>query len=559
MNTKALLHIKLAALLLACPVGLSSSLIAQTTAFNFSGKLSNIGLPVTGSYDLQFRIYGSEAGNDLVSGPITVAAVGIKAGLFTSKLDFGNQVFNGSARWLAVAVRPAGTATYTNLTPRIELTAAPYAIRARSAATADSFTSGTVVTALNGLTGNVTLSGGSNVMVTTTGNTLTINSTGGGGGGSWSTLGTNTYYNTGNVGIGTTTPTSRLDVRGFLTLETGANAVLFTGTGGGELNRYLSLFNSPGLSSASGLKAGGVLVSDSYAYANPGKNNLIVKGSVGIGTPTPTDPLTVMTPSGGYGLVHTDGDVSVGSYVAASGGWLGTRSDDPLHFFVNDGLAGMTLNLANNVGIGTTTPATKLDVAGDITADRLILRADPLAPTHATLLCVDNAVTTFVPYNPTTTRPLNMIVRDAVVRQLTITGGADLAEPFQMSHDGVPKGSVVVIDEQNPGQLKLSSQAYDTRVAGIVSGANGVQPGISLHQEGLLEGGQQVALSGRVYVHADASYGGIKPGDLLTTSDTPGCAMRVANHAQAQGAILGKAMSALPEGKGMVLVLVTLQ
>ena len=58
---------------------------------------------------------------------------------------------------------------------------------------------------------------------------------------------------------------------------------------------------------------------------------------------------------------------------------------------------------------------------------------------------------------------------------------------------------------------------------------------------------------------SDASHGVIKPGDLLTTSDTPGHAMKVSDHAQAQGAILGKAMSGLKEGKGLVLVLVTLQ
>jgi hypothetical protein len=105
----------------------------------------------------------------------------------------------------------------------------------------------------------------------------------------------------------------------------------------------------------------------------------------------------------------------------------------------------------------------------------------------------------------------------------------------------------------------LSADPYDTRVAGIVSGANGIRPGISLQQEGALDGGQNVALSGRVYVLADATNGAIKPGDLLTSSSTSGHAMKVADHARAQGAILGKAMSALKEGKGMVLVLVTLQ
>ena len=58
---------------------------------------------------------------------------------------------------------------------------------------------------------------------------------------------------------------------------------------------------------------------------------------------------------------------------------------------------------------------------------------------------------------------------------------------------------------------------------------------------------------------AAAASGPIKPGDLLTTSDTPGCAMKVTDHGKAQGAILGKAMGSLNEGKGMVLVLVSLQ
>ena len=144
---------------------------------------------------------------------------------------------------------------------------------------------------------------------------------------------------------------------------------------------------------------------------------------------------------------------------------------------------------------------------------------------------------------------------------LTIRGGADLAEPFNITSGNgeVPQGAVVVIDEQNPGHLKLSDSPYDTRVAGVVSGANGVNPGIQMHQQGLIEGGKNVALTGRVYVQADASTAAIRPGDMLTTSSIPGYAMKVSDHARAAGAILGKAMTGLSEGKGMVLVLVTLQ
>ena len=142
---------------------------------------------------------------------------------------------------------------------------------------------------------------------------------------------------------------------------------------------------------------------------------------------------------------------------------------------------------------------------------------------------------------------------------LKITGGCDISEPFAVSSANITKGAVVVIDEKNPGALRLSDQPYDRRVAGVVSGANGINPGLILSQKGVLDGEQQVALTGRVYVQADASTGAIEPGDLLTTSATPGHAMKVTDHAQAPGAVLGKAMSALKEGQGLVLVLVSLQ
>jgi hypothetical protein len=144
---------------------------------------------------------------------------------------------------------------------------------------------------------------------------------------------------------------------------------------------------------------------------------------------------------------------------------------------------------------------------------------------------------------------------------ISIEGGADLAEPFKISKTKQPvaEGDVVVIDDTHPGQLKLTDQPYDTRVAGVVSGANGIHPGIQMQQQGLLEGGKNVALTGRVYVNADTSNGAIEAGDLLTTSSTPGRAMKATDRAKAWGAVLGKAMSGLKEGPGMVLVLVNVQ
>jgi hypothetical protein len=141
-----------------------------------------------------------------------------------------------------------------------------------------------------------------------------------------------------------------------------------------------------------------------------------------------------------------------------------------------------------------------------------------------------------------------------------ITGGSDLAEPFPMAEGReVPVGALVVIDDQNPGHLKLSDRAYDHRVAGVVSGAGGVNPGLTLRQENLLEGGTNVALNGRVYALADASNGPIVPGDLLTTSAQPGHAMKATDPGRSHGAVIGKAMSSLEKGTGLVLVLVNLQ
>jgi hypothetical protein len=143
---------------------------------------------------------------------------------------------------------------------------------------------------------------------------------------------------------------------------------------------------------------------------------------------------------------------------------------------------------------------------------------------------------------------------------LELTGGSDLAEPFEISgNKTLAEGAVVVIDDENPGKLKLSERAYDTRVAGIISGAGGINPGLSLTQKGMFDGGQNVAINGRVYCLADASSRAIRPGDLLTTSSNPGHAMKASDRTRAHGAVIGKAMTSLDSGQGLVLVLVNLQ
>ena len=145
--------------------------------------------------------------------------------------------------------------------------------------------------------------------------------------------------------------------------------------------------------------------------------------------------------------------------------------------------------------------------------------------------------------------------------ELQITGGSDLSEYFDLTdHDVIQKGMVVSIDENNPGHLKISQMAYDKKVAGIVSGANNIESGLIMSQKGTIADGEHlIALSGRVYCLADATGHPIEIGDMLTTSGVPGYAMKVTDFEKARGAVIGKAMTSLKSGKGLVLILVSLQ
>lgn len=149
-----------------------------------------------------------------------------------------------------------------------------------------------------------------------------------------------------------------------------------------------------------------------------------------------------------------------------------------------------------------------------------------------------------------------------VTDEIEIRGGADLAEHFEITGitEKIKPGLLVSLDPDHPGKLMLSSTAYDTKIAGVLSGANGVKPGILMGQNGSIADGEElVTLSGRTYVKANTQSGPINVGDFITSSSIEGQAMRVKNKRKAKGAIIGKAMTELAGGEGFVLVLVNLQ
>ena len=156
----------------------------------------------------------------------------------------------------------------------------------------------------------------------------------------------------GNVGIGTTTPGAKLEINGSLKISGGS-----PGTG-----KFLVSDNT-GLASWSDISgsllpngvAGNTLRHNGTSWIS---NSLLYNSgsSIGIGTITPSAKLEVF--AAGYGMVQNDGTVSVGSYTDASGGWLGTKSAHPLHFFTNNSNPLATLSTTGNFGIGITAPLT---------------------------------------------------------------------------------------------------------------------------------------------------------------------------------------------------------
>jgi hypothetical protein len=140
---------------------------------------------------------------------------------------------------------------------------------------------------------------------------------------------------------------------------------------------------------------------------------------------------------------------------------------------------------------------------------------------------------------------------------VVLTGG-DCAEDFDVAAtERIEPGSVMVLDEE--GLLVESGKAYDKRVAGVISGAGDYKPGIVLDKKRVSANRLPVALAGKVYCKADARFGPIAVGDLLTTSPTPGHAMRANDPLRAFGAVIGKALRPLRAGRGLVPILVALQ
>ncbi len=632
---------------------------AMGTGFTYQGRLIHNSEATDGPCDFEFKLYDSPVGGNQLADTIDINDIDVIDGYFTVELDFNDpNVFNGDARWLDISVRPGDSNSFTTLSPRQQLTPAPYSIYAANAGPdGDWMVSGDNMYSIpSGRVGIGTTSPSSKLHVeddTSSDVKVTIKNQNDAGSerlyfGSdagiiawgaaasstpskwrffnnrtsgdydWVTGGSvkMTLANNGYLGIGTTNPTYMLHINetdpghdlhpmidnnyrhAGLIIDCAANydaSVLFRENGA---NKFMI--------QSDGTTDYGLGI---YEYGGPGFTTVWKNGRVGIGTTSPTSKLHVEDDSTNDVKVTINNQNSAGSerlYFGTDAGIIAWGSGNTTYpgkwRFFNNRTSGnydwvtsasIKMTLANNgrLGLGTTTPSAGLHLQGTgYPSAFMFLQSDasedsgfrlyegPDVKWHifnesgaGGLSIRNNAYSSalFIEQSTrevgigTTAPQAKLDVRGRTRTQvLEITGGSDLSEQFEIKakEQKVEPGMVVCIDAASCGNLVVSQKAYDRTVAGIVSGAGGVKPGMLMGQKGTMADGEHpVALTGRAYCRADASNGSITPGDLLTTSDVAGHAMKVTDYERAQGAILGKAMSSLEEGRGLVLVLVSLQ
>lgn len=587
------------------------------TAFTYQGSLDKSGVPGSGTCTFQFRLFDSASGGAQVGPTLTPSVTLLENGQFSTTLDFGG-VFDGSARWLEVAVQCPGDPDLTVLGPRQPLTPAPYALFALSAPGGGGFTlpffgpitaaaqdafmiqnnatsgafyaihgvSATSATNAGGVLGEATAASGQVVGVygrsTTSPNGIGMVGQGNVNGAVFEAL-TTSGDGTAVFGIAHTTSNNAAGVKGVNYSTTGSTVGVWgwagssaNGTGvvgaGGANGGYFSTASVDALGDFAGVYG--------VASLHPG-----VKGSSSAGTGVRGEGLTGVVGAskagtGGTGVIGL-GDGSGTGVDGTSAGGVGVHGGslnaDGVHGTSTNGLgvhgsstAGAGVYGESNSSIGVSGVSQSyfgvLGVSGSgagvkgISGSAQGVYGQSSAAGNGGVVGTNTSAAGYGGWFSNDAGGVALYANGlAQVKTMQILG-ADLAESFPIEGGGAEPGTVLAIADGSEGALRICDEAYSHRVAGVVSGANGLDAAVVLQGAAFgQQGHASVAMSGRVWVRCDAGSGAIRPGDLLTSSGRAGFAMRVADRERAYGAILGKAMTSLEAGTGLVLVLVNLQ
>ncbi len=503
------------------------------TTFSYQGMLKKDGTPFTGNCDMRFKLY--DAQSTVV--PITTATplpypVPVNNGLFTTWINFGDQ-FTGQYRYLEadVSCPVSGSPIWQTLSPRQVLYGAPYALSLRPGATISGTTSPALLIISSQINGYGLYGEGpgrgvygySPNGIGVVGNALNgpLGGTGVSGSGSTGVRGTGTSYGVsgnGLVGVyGESSSDTGYGVYGYNSSNTGAG-VKGQGSLGPGVSGTGTYTGVTGLANASNSSITYGVYGRAYSINGFGTYGYSLGGTGAAGVSYNGNALY------GYnqGQARNQAALLVFNTNPVNGvtAYITNTSNYATAHFANHS-TGEVLYLQNG---GT-------DISGTGGGDFIKAVNHPEADAQFRVL-TSGEVRSDVGFN---------------------TPAADFAEMLPATA-GLEPGDVLVIGSD--GKLTRSLEPYQSTVVGVYSTRPGFIAGGQMEGEPL--GKVPLAVVGVVPVKVTSENGVIQPGDLLTTSSTPGYAMKAGSR-PAVGTVIGKALASLKNSTGLILMLVTLQ